>query len=266
MSIAYCLIRAQPCYRRDSFIAGLEAVGRQVILHEPAAYGPDDVLIVWNLYGRFGAAAARCQAAGGRVLVCENGYLGEDGEGRQYYAIAEGGHNGAGQWKIGTRARWDLLGIDLKPWRPANDAGAGHVLVCAQRGIGSASMASPPGWHDDVAGRLRRLIDRPVRIRRHPGDRQQPPPANGPSMADDLVGAWAVVVWSSNCANQALVAGVPAFFEAPHHVAEPAVVRGIDGLADPPLGDRLAGLVALSWAQWSVAEIAAGAPFRNFGL
>ena len=73
----------------------------------------------------------------------------------------------------------------------------------------------------------------------------------------------AVVVWGSSSAVQALVAGVPVFFEAPHIIVEDACERGIKNIDRPSTRDRLPAFEALAWAQWSLEEIAAGEPFRH---
>jgi hypothetical protein len=162
---------------------------------------PGDVLVIWNRYGRFAAEADRFEAAGCDVLVCENGYVGRDAEGRQYYAIALGGHNGAGRYYVGGAERWERLGIALKPWRTDGE----HVLVCPQRGIGPPGVAMPRDWARDVVQRLGAFTGRRIVVRPHPGNR---PPER--SLSADLDGVWAMVVWSSNCATEALIEGVPA--------------------------------------------------------
>lgn len=261
MAKVWCLIREQPHYRRDAFVAGLEAAGWPVECRNPGTFGPDDMVVIWNRYGRFATAAEACEGAGGKALIVENGYMGRDQKDLQFYAIAEGGHMGSGRWHVGGPERWEALGFELAPWRKDG----GHVLVCAQRGIGSPLMASPPGWHDKAAAELATYTSREIRVRLHPKDKRNPSPAGGPSLADDLAGAWVCVVWSSASAIQALVAGIPAIHAAPHHVAALAMGNRLAQVEDPPMGDRVPGLVAMAWAQWSVDEIGAGAPFRHNG-
>lgn len=78
-----------------------------------------------------------------------------------------------------------------------------------------------------------------------------------------LLNAWAMVVHTSNAATEALIAGVPAFFDGPHLVTEGAAQQGIEGIERPALPDRLPALQRLAWAQWSMREITRGDPFAH---
>lgn len=254
---AYCVIRDQPHYRSEAFLAGLRAVGYEIETRTPQSNRAGDVFVCWNRYGYNHQVASHVESAGGTVLVAENGYVGRDENDHQLYAIARHGHNGSGNWEIARPPRWPLLGIEPKPWRE----GGGHILVCGQRGIGSPSMASPANWHEGVAARLRKITKRPVRIRLHPGNNAPKTP-----LADDLRDAYAVVIWSSSSGVQALIDGIPVFYEAPHWICARAAKHGIVGIEDPPDpyrdDTRQASLEYMAWAQWTVAEIAAGLPFR----
>jgi hypothetical protein len=214
-----------------------------------------DLLITWNLYGGYESMAAAWERRGGTVLVCENGYIGKDKNGQQYYAISAHGHNGSG-WFPPCSGRFAKLGIELQPWRTAGD----FVLVCGQRGIGSKTMASPAGWHDKAAKRIQQLCEKQVRIRPHPG--KDPPKT---PVEDDLQGAWACAIWSSSSGIKALVNGIPVAFDAPFWIAEDCAVK-IDGIAHPIVDDgkRLLAMEKVASAQWSIAEIEAGLPFALF--
>jgi hypothetical protein len=236
-------------------MAGLKAAGYEVTdtLRDPR---PGDVLVGWNRYGTIEDAAPKFERVGGRVLIAENGYIGKDHVGRQLYAIAEGQHNGAGKWhwRADTR-RFHDLAIPVRPWRD----GGNHLLVTAQRGIGSRSMASPHRWAEDCARRLAQRTKRPVRIRNHPECRENP--ARTP-LEEDLQGAHAVVTWASGAAVRAIIAGIPVFYEAPHWILEGAARKGINDIENPWTGDRTPHLERMAWAQWTVEEIASGVPFR----
>lgn len=258
---AFCLVRNQPHYRFDSFIAGLRAAGYQAIPGHPQwPVRPGELLVIWNRNGETDQVARRVEAAGGLVLVAENGYIGADAQGIQTYALALHGHAGSGVWPDGGAERWSALGIETRPFRDHGD----HIVICGQRGFGAPGMASPPEWHRDVARRLQRITQRPLVIRPHPGK-----PANHPEVVDAmrkaLEGAHACVVWSSANAVRALVEGVPVFYEAPHSILGGAAKRGIQEI-DQPLKDeglRLAALQRMAWAQWTIAEIATGNPIKQ---
>lgn len=256
------MVRTQPHYRHEAFVAGLSAAGYQVVsggLCGPVAR--DDVLVVWNLMADTAAAVAQVRKQGGAVVVAENGYLGLCPERRQYYALALDGHNGSGAWPVPPVERFWRLGIEPKPWRSQPD---GHIVVFGQRGIGATSMASPPNWHIDIAAQLRKLQRREVRISVHPGPPAIDPVVTAKTVAE-LAGAYCAVTWASARGVRALVEGVPVFYCAPHWIASCGAVHGIGNIEAPCLDDarRAEALHRLSWAQWSVDEIAAGAPFRH---
>lgn len=262
--IAICTIRDLPHYRKQAFIDGLGRAGYSIV-HSGHPQGPQDLFISWNKYSSAEVMADAWERNGGTALICENGYAGRDAEGRQYYAIAAHGHNGSGWWPEGPEDRWSPLNIPLQPWRTPTESG--HVLVCGQRGIGSREMASPNAWHDQVAARLRKMTNRPVRIRLHPGNQ----PAKVP-LEDDLAGAHACLIWSSGSGVKALIAGVPVYFDAPHWICEGAAQEIDVSLGQriehepysaPELfdADRMRAFRRMAWAQWSVAEIESGEPF-----
>lgn len=259
-SRAYCLIREQPHYRRDAFVTGLARAGYDVVTQPPAGrQGPGDLLIVWNRYGSYHQAALAHERAGGLVLVAENGYLGRDRQGVQMYALACHGHNGSGWWPEGDGSRFAALGVEPRPWR----AGGGYLYVRGQRGIGSPEMASPPAWHRGMAERLTRS-GHVVICEDHPGV-----PANDPGeverLHERLAGASACVIWSSAMGVRALVEGVPVFYCAPHWICSGAARRGTE-LLDEPIKDdaaRLRALERMAWAQWSIAELQSGEPFKR---
>ncbi len=257
--VAICQIRAQPDYRRDAFDQGLRKAGYSVV-QSGRATGPQDLLCVWNLYGAGEMMAGAWERAGGTVLVCENGYLGKDSEGRQRYAISAHAHNGAGWLPEPQEDRFAALGIELQPWRASSDDAA--ILICGQRGIGSRSMASPAAWHDHAARRIKAVTKRRVRIRPHPGN--QPAPI---TLDVDMQGAHAVAVWSSSSGVKALAAGYPVFYDAPHWIAAEGAMKLHGADFERPLMDdaaRLRALRTMASAQWSVEEIESGEPFVRF--
>ncbi len=246
--------------RRRAIEAGLRARGYTIKHGAGPLSGPDDVLVTWTVHrGHKENAARRFEAEGGRVVVCEEAYFRTVNKER-HFALALHDHNGAGQWPDGGPERWDGFRIPLRPWRRMGQ----HILVREQREIGSAAMASPPDWHFTTAERLKTLTDRPVVIRWHPKSRREPAKALAqPPLAEALKDCWAVVTWASAIAGPALVAGVPVYVEAPHHVAQDACNRGVENIERPATPDRLPALRRLAWAQWSEAEIASGSAFRH---
>lgn len=259
MQLAYNLTRSDVCYRHDAFSAGLAACGYEVRTNNPEGK-PGRVLLIWSRYGQYHDIATKFEAAGGRVLVAENGYIGPGGisphsmNPRCWYALGRGAHNDATAIPYCGPERWAALGVELQPWR----TDGGHILVCPNRSFGIPERMMPSDWANDVVRRLRKVTQREIRVRPHPG--------NGPAkkpLADDLVGAWACVIWSSSSGVSALVAGVPVVCEAPYWIAKDAALsfNQFSSMA-PHFRDRLPALQRLSWGQWHIDEIASGEAFR----
>jgi hypothetical protein len=253
--IAVNTIRAEPHYRRAAFDAGLESAGYQLRAGgEPKTRA--DVILLWNLHGGNELRAREWEAKGGTVLVCENGYIGRDAAGQQLYAIGVHGHNGSGWFPVGDDDRFAPLGIQLAPWRESD----GYILVCGQRGIGSRQMASPPQWEDRTRLTLKERGETAIHVRRHPG--RQPPHT---TLEEDLAGARACVVWSSASGVKALTLGIPVVYCAPHWICAGAAGQSL-GMVNEPVRDdalRLSAMRRMAHAQWTVAEIEAGEPFRR---
>lgn len=247
--LAVVRIRPQPHYRADAFHAGFERLG-YTIARAGNPKSCEDVLCIWNRQGPDDADAGRWERAGGTVVVAENGYIGRDRSGRQLYALSLGQHHVGVD---GDDDRLSGLGVELEPWRDGE-----HVLICAQRGIGSRLMASPRDWHVKMNQSLRNC-GRPVRIRMHPGNF-----APKVALEDDLENAYACVVWSSGSGVKALSLGVPVFYAAPRWICEDAALRP-ESLATPCRDDekRRMAFGRMARSQFTVDEIASGMPFRR---
>lgn len=258
MPIAVCLIRPQPHYRRDAFVAGLAACGYTIVTQPLRTISPADILVIWNRGPQFQYEAKRHELAGSQVVVAENGYLDTvDEDGHQFFSLALDHHNGAGRWLCGPGDRWPLLGQALCPWRKEGAS----ILVLPQRGMGAPGVAMPRGWENDIRRRLARMTSRPVRVRPHPGLKSKARP-----LAPDLQNVHAVVTWASGAALKALLAGVPVFHDMPSWVGASAArpLAGVQDLESPLMDDqaRLKMFQRLAWCQWSVADIASGVALR----
>lgn len=252
------MIRNKPHYRADAFLDGLRACGFEPTRSDSGQHDlrPGDLLVTWNLYGRYQQAYDRARKAGVDTVVAENGYVGKDSVGRQFYALGLNGHNGYGAWfPRADASRFNALGVKLLPFVDRPD---GYVLICDQRGIGHPDWRSPRNFVEIARAALKQAGERRVHVRYHPGRHQPQRP-----LEDDLAGARAVLVWSSNVANIALTQGVPAVRMGPYHVNR--AVRRWDGKGPFPeeRPDRFPAFVDLAWAQWSVDEIGVGLPFKH---
>lgn len=252
---AVCTIRAEPHYRRQAFVEGLQAAGYEVGNFDHPR-DRTDLLVIWNRQSAEELRANEWEQRGGTVIVCENGYLGRCEQGLQHYAIAVHGHNGSGWFYVGDEDRFSRLSIELHPWR---NEPTGHILICAQRGIGSATMASPPRWEHKTFRQLLAMGEKRVRIRQHPGKVKATT-----SLDEDLAGARLCLIWSSTSGLRALQLGIPVVYAAPHWIgSECATGRGLRGLQNLVRDDdaRKRAMHRASWGQRSVAEIRSGEPF-----
>lgn len=255
MATAVCLIRMQPHYRHDAFLAGLTRLGLKVTPTPAKTISAEDVLVIWNRSLSHEQLARRYELAGAAVIVAENGYLDAvDEHGHQWFSLALGYHNGAGTWFYGDAERWPQLRLDIQPWRAAGAS----VLVLPQRGMGPLGVRMPQKWEGTALTRLRRLTRRPVRVRPHPGIKSR-----GRPLTPDLENCHAVVTWASGAALKAIQAGIPAYYDFPRWVGACAALPfgEVSDLEAPRIDDaaRLAMFERLAWCQWRVAEIASGA-------
>lgn len=249
MRCAYNLLREFPHYRREAFDAGLRAAGFRVE-HNFRQPKPGDVLLIWNRYGGNDFHARDCEKVGASVLVAENGYYSEE----KTFAISLNQHHHGGV----THKNRPEIPDYAKPHLPCPGK---HILVCSQRGIGSTIMASPGAWAEITAEKLRKITKRTVVIREHPGKDAPRTP-----LADDLIDCHACIVWSSSAGVEALIRGVPVFYDAPRWIAEQSakrlslVFKGACDINALHLFDNAGINNALS-NQWTVAEVVAGTPF-----
>lgn len=262
---AYVMLRPDPVYRADAFKQGLRVAGYQIAgaprMQPP---NPNDVLVIWNRYGRFNAYAEVFERAGARVIVAENGFLGRDRVDGPWYSITLGNPLACGRWPVDeddlarryARFDWLLYRMDVEicEWRKDG----AEIIILAQRGIGPNGVRQPDGWHRRVAEQLRAAGHR-VRVREHPGERT---PIC--SLEDDLRNARAVVTWASGAAFRALLLGVPVLYGCTEWVgrdaATPLEVSRNLAINWP---ERLPTFRRLAWSCWQIPEIATGIPFQR---
>jgi hypothetical protein len=249
---ALLLIRRSLVYRRDVFESGLKAAG-YVVRDTLGRPGRGDVLIIWNRYGVNDGIAKRFEAAGAKVVVCENGYLGKLRGEEKWFAMALNHHAGAGDWRVGGSDRWDSFGVQLEPFKE----GGREIVVLAQRGIGEEGIASPYCWAETV---LRKLGNRLARIRPHPGT------GEGIPLLKDLQHASAVITWNSGAALRALIAGIPVWYDYAKWIgAEAAAPLAELFKGGAPKRDeeaRLSMFRRMAWAQWRLEEVQSGEAFN----
>jgi len=246
MKVANILLHHSPHYRLQVFTAGLQTHGYRVVKDRNTQPDADDLLLIWNRSPGDERIAKKYEAAGATILVTENGYIGKT------KALAKTHHAGAGEWYVGEHDRWAETGIPVSPWREDGD----HLLILPQRSIGEIGVAMPRNWELLILNRLKRITNRPLHIRKHPGKNPTKP------LEDDLRNAWAAVTWASGAGIKAICAGIPVFHDLKDWIGAPAATCTYD-IENPYLGDRSAMLHRLAWAQWTWEEIADGTAFKR---
>lgn len=221
--------------RRAAFEAGLKRLGYEVAHGTTGDPGPRDVFLTWNRIGDGDRRASLFEARGLPVLVAENAAWGNELAGEHWYSLARNHHNMAGMAPDGGRERWDLLRVELAPWRTE-----GETVILPQRGIGSPPVAMPRSWPGLALQRYG------GRIRPHPGR------SAGVPLEHDLKQCGRAVTWGSGAAVKALIMGVPVISEMPNWIGE----------QDNTDAGRLAMFRRLAWAQWRLSEIADGSALR----
>lgn len=87
----------------------------------------------------------------------------------------------------------------IMPWREGGE----HIVVCPQSSEFMVCVEQfSEQWEDWIARRLRMYTTRPLKVRKK-GEKRP--------LAEDLKNAWALVTHTSAAANEAIIAGIPAF-------------------------------------------------------
>lgn len=242
--VATCLFTNRDYYRRDEFLTGLKRHGFETTVIKPKRVREGDVLLIWNRSRNNDQAALHWEKNGGKVVVAENGYLGQPQGGGKFYALALDQHNGAGRWYVGDKQRFD---IPDEPWRKRG----GHILVLPQRGIGAPRVRMPSAWKTEIMRRLAQITDREIRLRLHPGHKKTDP-------KPDLINCHAAVTWGSGAGIKAIREGVPVFRELHNWIGQCASLPLGTDLEVCHTPDRSELWRRISWAQWSLPEISSG--------
>ncbi|MGO1079951.1 hypothetical protein [Inquilinus sp. CA228] len=192
----------------------------------------------------------QAKAEGRDWYYADNGYFPVGIDGGQYFRVARNAVQAiAPGWTLadGARRSWAFgFASSVSPWRQDGRT----VLVCLQS---DEFMATVAGTAIDLALEAGRHTDRPIVVRRK-GD--------ATPIAAALADAWCVVTWSSNCAIDAICAGVPAIVLG-QSAAVPMAGTRLEQIEDPPRPDgREAWVGRLAASQWTLDEMARGDCWR----
>jgi hypothetical protein len=167
-------------------------------------------------------------------------------------------------------SRWQSisqrLNISLKNYR----ANGNHILICLQRVDGWSMCGSDvQQWLDNTVASIRTYTNRPIVVRKHPGDRRQDSLkfsgqytlSNTPSLVDDLQNCWATITYNSSPGVASLINGVPVFVTDPcpqQSQTWPICNTDLSTIENPLMSDRQEWIDRISQSHWNDDEVAAG--------
>ncbi len=175
--------------------------------------------------------------------------------------------------KVDTQ-RWtsisQRLGIHLKDYRTNGQ----HILICLQRVSGwSMCGTDVQNWLDHTVARIRKFTDRPIIVRKHPGDRRQEhlrfsnlyKVSTNPVLAQDLINCWATITFNSSPGVASLINGVPVFVTDPNPQQSqtwPVCNTELSKIETPVLYDRNEWINKLSQSHWNNEEVESGEAWK----
>lgn len=169
--------------------------------------------------------------------------------------------------------RWESisrkLDIELKPYSKGR-----HILICLQRVDGwSMDGTNVQTWLDSTVAAIRQYTDRPIVVRKHPGDRKQEQLrfsndykiSTNATIVEDFYKAHATVTYNSSPGVASLINGVPAFVTDPESYrsqTNPICNTDLSTIENPILFDREEWVNRISQSHWNEEEIAFGEAWR----
>jgi hypothetical protein len=166
------------------------------------------------------------------------------------------------------------LGISLKPWRSTGN----HILICLQRNGGwSMGGLDVLTWMDNIINTIKKYSNRHIVVRSHPGDKKikrflqikhkNVSLSTKERLIDDLVGAWATVVYNSSPSVASLIEGVPSFLTDPNPQQSQSfgvANTDISQIENPLMPDRQQWIEKLSMCHWNFDELKNGEAWQFF--
>lgn len=181
--------------------------------------------------------------------------------------------------------RWEtlqaMMNIQIRPYQTQGQ----HILICLQRN-GGWSMAGydTDQWAHNTILSIRRVSDRPIVVRNHPGDKssqsvikkiQRWVQSHGianvtysdstkRTLVQDLDQCWAMVNHNSSPTVGALIQGVPVFVTDPgRSQCEEVANTDLTMINNPKLFDRDPWLHRIAMFHWSEQEVREGTCWKH---
>jgi hypothetical protein len=192
----------------------------------------------------------RAARMSGDFLYCDN----------SFFDATRGNYFRVGVRELQTVAKkpdWDRrakINLGIQPWR----RGGTHIVVVCQSQHFMTVVADWPGgapaWQQHVLLTLKKHTDRQIVVRHWSSDKTE----RAQSLRQDLEGAWALVTHMSAAANEAILAGVPAFVTGPCAALEMGLSQ-IERIEHPRRPDgRQEWAARLAASQWTLDELRSG--------
>ena len=204
---------------------------------------PQTVAVVYGILRGASDVIAACSRVGRPYLYIDHGYLCAD---KGYYRLVPNGFIHANLGTLDT-ARLDALKIEFAPWRVSKPDDPVLVVPPTKPWEQFLNLWY---WELETVRWLRDHCKRPVITSRKRDSRST-------EFGAALPRAAALVTYISNTANDALLAGVPAF-----NAGDDWSGGAVD-FDNPPQTDRKARMAFLANHQWTVAEMEHGVPVQT---
>jgi hypothetical protein len=236
----------------EAFAAGVHAGGGKAeICTEPPAKLQPGAAVFYGVRPAVAHLWEQAKREGRDWYYIDNAYF--DVARERYFRVTKNALqcSGAGTVPVDMEWRFGALGLQVQPWRQFG----GHIVICPQSDEFMKVVAGwTGGWLDQIRAELRTLTPRRLVVREK---------GKGRPLAADLIDAWALVTHSSAAANEAVLAGVPAFVTgrcATGPVSMNQGIRSFRRIEERPWGfdaRRVWGEI-LARSQWTLDEITKG--------
>lgn len=159
--------------------------------------------------------------------------------------------------------RWQKLAIKIQPWRRT---GRSIVVVVPDEKACTFYDTAVDSWLEHTIEQIKQHTDRPVIIRHRTADPDARTRDRSTSFASVLAGdVHAVVTFNSVAATESILAGIPAFVNAPANAARPVANTDFSRLDDPWYADSdfvQAWACHLAYGQFHIDELSNGTALR----
>jgi hypothetical protein len=136
-------------------------------------------------------------------------------------------------------------------------------------------------WVIEIIKRVRKISDRPIVVRLHPGDKKHNQSneieiqriyghkgivvSKNPDIRDDLKNAWCSVGYNSTPTSVSAIEGIPVYIDDPLNSWATSVgFTDLTKINSPPIPDRTAWIHQIANIHWSNDEIRSGLYWKQF--